>query len=68
MVSKPSTGLELPEAPVGIPDSFEEHLNVMFDQQVLAYRTGITRVSTLMLDMLGVHQESFGDSTGPLDI
>jgi len=44
-----SAGVELPEAPVGVPDTFEEHLNVMFDLQVLAYRTEITRISTLML-------------------
>ncbi len=47
--SKLSTGLELPPAPVGIPRNFEEHLNLMFDLQVLAYRTEITRISTLML-------------------
>jgi hypothetical protein len=47
--SKLSAGIELPDAPAGIPDTFEEHLNVMFDLQVLAYRTEITRISTLML-------------------
>jgi hypothetical protein len=47
--SKLSSGVALPEAPVGIPDTFEEHLNVMFDLMVLAYRTEITRISTLML-------------------
>ncbi len=44
-----SAGVELPEAPVGVPDNFQEHLNTMFDLQVLAYRTEITRISTLML-------------------
>ena len=44
-----SAGIELPEAPAGVPDTFEEHLNLMFDLQVLAYKTDITRVSTLML-------------------
>jgi hypothetical protein len=44
-----SAGVELPEPPAGVPDTFEEHLNVMFDLQVLAYRTQITRISTLML-------------------
>jgi hypothetical protein len=47
--SRLSTGIELPEAPVGVPDTFEQHLNVMFDLKVLAYRTEITRISTLML-------------------
>ena len=44
-----STGIELPEAPVGVPDDLEEHTNLMFDLQVLAYKTEITRISTLML-------------------
>ena len=44
-----SAGIELPEAPVGVPDNFEEHLNLMFDLQVLAYKSEITRISTLML-------------------
>jgi hypothetical protein len=44
-----SAGVELPEAPVGVPDNFQDHLNAMFDLQVLAYRTEITRISTLML-------------------
>jgi hypothetical protein len=44
-----SAGTALPEAPVGVPDTFEEHLNVLYDLQVLAYQTEITRISTLML-------------------
>jgi hypothetical protein len=43
-----SSGVELPEPPVGVPDDIEEHLNIMFDLQVLAYKTEITRISTLM--------------------
>jgi hypothetical protein len=39
---------DLPEAPVGIPDSFTEHVKLMFDMQVLAYRADITRIATLM--------------------
>src|SRR6185503_18096107 len=37
-----------PDAPVGIPDSFSEHLKLMYDLQVLAYKAEITRISTLM--------------------
>jgi hypothetical protein len=43
-----SAGLELPEPPVGVPDDIEEHLSLMFDLQVLAYKSEITRISTLM--------------------
>jgi hypothetical protein len=37
------------ERPVGVPESFEEHLELMFDLQVLAYQADITRVITFML-------------------
>jgi hypothetical protein len=35
---------ELPEAPAGVPDSFEEHMKLMFDLQVLAFESDVTRV------------------------
>ena len=35
---------ELPEAPNGVPDSFEEHVKLMFDVQVLAFQADVTRV------------------------
>ncbi len=44
-----SRQLDLPDAPVGIPAGFEDHLKLMFDLQVLAYKSEITRISTLML-------------------
>lgn len=34
----------MPEAPVGVPDSFEEHMKLMFDIQVLAFQADMTRV------------------------
>jgi hypothetical protein len=37
---------EMPEAPSGIPDSWEEHMQLMFDLQVLALQTDMTRVIT----------------------
>jgi len=40
--------LKLPEAPVGVPESFDEHFKIMYDLQVLAFRAEITRVATLM--------------------
>src|SRR5213596_3108105 len=36
------------EVPFGIPESFSEHINLLWDLQVLAFRADITRVSTLM--------------------
>jgi hypothetical protein len=35
---------ELPSAPAGVPDSFSEHMKLMFDLQVLALETDMTRV------------------------
>jgi hypothetical protein len=35
---------ELPDAPIGVPDSFTEHVQMMFDLQVLAFETDVTRV------------------------
>jgi hypothetical protein len=35
--------------PLGIPEKFEDHINLMFDLQVLAFQADITRVTTLML-------------------
>jgi len=34
----------LPEAPAGVPDSFEEHTRLMFDLQALAFASDMTRV------------------------
>jgi hypothetical protein len=34
----------LPEAPAGVPDSFSEHIKLMFDLQVLALQSDMTRV------------------------
>ena len=41
-----SSGAEraLPEAPAGVPDSFEEHVKLMMDVQVLAFESDMTRV------------------------
>jgi hypothetical protein len=40
---------ELPEAPLGVPDSWEDHVKLMIDLQVLAFSAEVTRVSTLKL-------------------
>jgi len=34
----------LPDAPAGVPDSFSDHMHLMFDLQVLALQTDMTRV------------------------
>jgi hypothetical protein len=40
---------ELPGAPIGVPDSFSEHVKLMFDLQALAFASDITRVFALKL-------------------
>jgi hypothetical protein len=35
---------ELPGAPAGVPDSFDEHVKIMFDLQLLAFSSDTTRV------------------------
>ena len=37
---------EMPEAPSGIPDRWEDHMRLMFDLQVLALQADLTRVVT----------------------
>jgi len=41
--------LELPDRPVGIPDTFEQHTKLMFDLQVMAFRADLTRVFSLIM-------------------
>jgi hypothetical protein len=43
------TARELPMAPVGVPDSWEEHVKLMFDLQAVAFAGDITRVSSFKL-------------------
>ncbi|HVG72537.1 MAG TPA: DUF1552 domain-containing protein [Vicinamibacterales bacterium] len=40
---------EVPNAPVGVPESYEEHVGLMFDLLALAYQADLTRVFTFMM-------------------
>ena len=40
---------ELPGAPMGVPDSFSDHVKLMFDLQALAFASDITRVFAFKL-------------------
>src|SRR5579884_1783785 len=44
-----AVGRQLPLAPVGVPDSFEEHVKLMFDLQALAFATDTTRCSAFKM-------------------
>jgi len=56
----------VPEAPVGVPELFEDHLKLMFDLQALAYRADITRIMTLMYarDTSGATYPTSGNRDG----
>jgi hypothetical protein len=41
--------LQVPAAPVGIPDTYEEHVGILFDLLALAYESDLTRVFTFMM-------------------
>jgi hypothetical protein len=57
---------ELPGAPKGVPDSFEEHVKLMFDLQALAFASDLTRVTSFKLsrDVSGRVYKEAGVNTG----
>jgi len=46
---KLTSNVALPDAPAGTPPSFEAHVDLMFDLQVLAFKTEISRIATFMM-------------------
>ena len=44
------SSLEVPDAPVGIPNDLTEHFRLMFDLMALAFQADITRVITFSMD------------------
>jgi hypothetical protein len=53
------TAGDTPDAPAGIPGTYDEHVRVMYELIVLAWRADITRVATFMK---GVEASSIGYS------
>ena len=45
------SGRELPalEKPAGIPDRYDDHVRMMFDLQLIAFQTDLTRVTTFIM-------------------
>ena len=62
--------LALPDAPAGVPASFDDHINLMFDLAALAYQSGLTRVVSMMMaaeiSMLTYNQVGVSDAFHPL--
>jgi hypothetical protein len=44
-----ATSLELPDRPIGIPESFDQHAKLMLDLQWMAYRADLTRVFSMII-------------------
>jgi hypothetical protein len=44
-----NSGFPVPDQPVGVPGTFKEYVELLFDLQALAFHADITRVSTIML-------------------
>ncbi len=51
----------LPSAPIGVPDSYDEHVKLMFDLQALAFMTNTTRVSAFKMSR-DVNQRVYPES------
>ena len=64
------SGLDLPDAPLGVPGNWEEHINLMFDLTALAYEAELTRVVSMMvsaeISMLTYNQIGISDAYHPL--
>jgi hypothetical protein len=41
--------VDVPDAPIGVPDSFDDHVELLFDLLAVAYQADITRVFTFMM-------------------
>jgi len=44
-----ATQVDAPDAPIGVPDSFDEHVALLFDLLAVSYQADITRVFTFMM-------------------
>ncbi|HEX6998632.1 MAG TPA: DUF1552 domain-containing protein [Gammaproteobacteria bacterium] len=42
--------LEIPDAPIGVPNDFDTHFKLMFDLMALAFQADLTRVITFSMD------------------
>ena len=70
MADQDLSKLDLPDAPAGVPQSFDEHINLMFDLAALAYEAGLTRIVSFMMaaeiSMLTYNQVGISEAFHPL--
>jgi hypothetical protein len=64
------SAFDLPDAPAGMPATFDEHIRLMLDLVALAYQAGLTRVATFMMaaevSMLTYNQVGVSEAFHPL--
>ena len=64
------SAFDLPDAPTGVPASFDEHIKLMFELTALAYQAGLTRVVSMMMaaeiSMLTYNQVGISEAFHPL--
>ena len=60
------SSLEAPPTPAGVPQSFEEHVNLMFELQALAFQGDLTRVTSFMMgrELSGLSYPQIGIADG----
>jgi len=47
--ARSATEVNTPDAPIGVPDSFDEHVALLFDLLAVAYQADVTRAFTFMM-------------------
>jgi len=64
------TGIDIPDAPLGVPGNWEQHINLMYDLTALAYEAELTRITSMMISaeisMLTYNQIGISDAYHPL--
>ncbi len=70
MAEQDLSALDLPDAPAGVPQDFDAHINLMFDLAALAYQAGLTRIVSMMMaaeiSMLTYNQVGISEAFHPL--
>jgi len=70
MAEQDLSELDLPDAPAGVPQDFDAHINLMFDLAALAYEAGLTRIVSMMMaaeiSMLTYNQVGVSEAFHPL--
>ena len=49
MEQRVDADLALPDTPLGVPGSYDDHARVLYDLQALAFQTDVTRVCSMMM-------------------